>query len=384
MGQVHKELKNCKRKIFIYTEAFFPNIGGGESYTENLAETLSSLKYEVTVLTPVRREKSDSFPFEVIRLSTPLNLGGFNINFLEVLNILKENKNSLLHISGPTTLDSVLILICRFLQIPVILTFHGKLNSRLGKLLLNVTGRHIYPLANVLIVQSERDQEYIKKLNKKNNLRLLHFNGVNKDIFQCPNEEVQMNERNLDRPFTFIFIGGMTSSRPYKGVGELISIFKDANDRIGNKIRLILIGTGDLLKEMKIMAKDYSNIIFKGNLPESKLVEELCNSDALVLPSVSDGEGFGRVVLEALSCKRFVLVSKYAGVSELINKYNAGMVFDPRNVSEAIDKIKFILNNREKLSYYINNGVEMIENEDLDLMSATKSTIDIYNDIFYK
>ena len=63
-----------------------------------------------------------------------------------------------------------------------------------------------------------------------------------------------------------------------------------------------------------------------------------------------------------------------------MEKHKAGLVFDPLDIMDSIDKIKFIVDNRLSLRYYIENASNMIESEGLDLISSTKRTIKIYEE----
>ncbi|MBW2044768.1 MAG: glycosyltransferase, partial [Deltaproteobacteria bacterium] len=54
--------------------------------------------------------------------------------------------------------------------------------------------------------------------------------------------------------------------------------------------------------------------------------------DIFVLPSVSSTqEGFGLVALEAMACKRPVVITSIVGVSGDVEKENAGIVIEPKN-----------------------------------------------------
>ena len=380
-GKQNQGIDN-KGKVIIYTEPFFPMIGGGELYTQSFAKSLSMIGYDVTVITPTESDNVDNFNFTVHRLSHPVFIRGFNVNFLEIYSILKKNKGAVFNISGPTSLDSVMLFLCHFLKIPSILTFHGKLNSRMGRLIIKFAGTFFYKYAEAILVQTKREENYLRTLNMNNRTSVVYFNGVDKSEFYCNSGEKASAELTRKTPLRFIFVGGLSSSRPYKGVKELISIFRKTSRVVGdNNISLAIVGGGDLLKEIKDYARDCRNIHFTGRVSNDNLLEELCKSDALILPSISEGEGFGRVVLEAISCGKLVIVSKYAGISELIIKYNSGLIFDPLNEEDSIIKLRYAFENREKMKVLITNGNKMMDEEGLDIESSVKNTAKIYDDI---
>lgn len=373
------------KKIVIYTDAFYPNKGGGESYCLDLAHTLSSMGFEVVVVTSVKSKYPDNFKFKVHRLNYSVSLSGFNINFFEVLRyIIKENPY-LVHISGPTVMEEFLIPALRILKIPVLLTFHGQFNGRMGKTALALFGRLSYRHLDRILVQSQRDFKYIERLKVySKRVELLYFNGIDLSKYQCTNRQYSESTDAIreERVFQFIFVGGLTKSRPYKGIDVLVRTFiKNDRTDFHNKSRLIIVGSGDLFAELKEDAIESKNVVFRGQLNEDEKIKELCSSDALILPSVTQGEGFGRVALEAISCGTPVLVSKYAGISELIDKYKAGLIFDPNDEKDFIIKMRLAITDKDLLSSFSHNGMEMIRQEGLDLLSTTTRTVQIYEDI---
>ncbi len=376
-------IKNMEYKnIIFYAEAFPPNQGGGENYSVELASTLTRLGYNVELITPVESGNEDHYPFRVKRIRRPIKLSGFNLNIFYIIKLLLKNKSSIIHIGGPTAIDSLLVIFCKIANVPLVVTFHGQFNSRLGRLIQKIAGELLYPLADRIIVQSNRDMKLLSRMNQKTKIKLMYFNGIDTNKYKCKEVLEWSKDSDANEHFKLIFIGGISSSRPYKGVENLIMIFKKLTDTYKyDSVKLTIVGDGDLRLALESRTNSYPNIVFKGKLADDELIKELCKSDALILPSISEGEGFGRVVLESISCGKPVLVSKYAGVAELIEKYKAGLIFDPNDIEDSIQKIIFLLNNRSCLINYGKNAEDMIKSEGLDLLSSTSKTIEIYEDI---
>jgi len=109
----------------------------------------------------------------------------------------------------------------------------------------------------------------------------------------------------------------------------------------------------------------------------------LCRSDFLILPSIDKAEGFGRVALEAISAGIPVVVSVYAGINELIARYDAGITYNPlsERSERVFDIIREIHSDKEKYNRYINNGLKMLNSEGLTLKASVEETICIYNKV---
>ena len=65
---------------------------------------------------------------------------------------------------------------------------------------------------------------------------------------------------------------------------------------------------------------------------DENLVDLLNRSKALILTSISDSEGFGRVVLEAVFCGAVPIVSKFAGSAEVVLEHQCGVLINPLDV----------------------------------------------------
>jgi len=87
------------------------------------------------------------------------------------------------------------------------------------------------------------------------------------------------------------------------------------------------------------------NVKFTGYLPDDLLKAAYKRADVLVLPSKK--EGFGLVVPEAWLYKKPVVVSRGAGVSEMIIEETNGYTFPPGDVRTLVEKLRTLLKNSE-------------------------------------
>ena len=293
----------------------------------------------MSVVTPVISELKEDFKFKVLRLKMPMRFG-FSLNLLEPLVLIIKERPRIVHFSGPAVIDFILIPLFKLLGYSVILTFHGQFNNKFARAFSKFLIPIVYKRVDIIIVETERDQNYLaSKQVGSYKIRKFVFDGVNKSKFNCSESHRDDCSQSENKPLRFIFIGGLSSSRSYKGYDLLVDMFVKLKDSPIFPIpELIIVGSGDRLIEMKKKCEGLDYIRFKGRLNDDEMIEELCNSDILILPSKSDGEGFGIVALEALSCNKPVMVSKYAGIAELTSKYNAGIVYDPWDKFSILNK----------------------------------------------
>jgi glycosyltransferase involved in cell wall biosynthesis len=120
--------------------------------------------------------------------------------------------------------------------------------------------------------------------------------------------------------------------------------FVDAAARVlqefGN-VKFAVAGSGDRMRSMmeRVAALGIGKqFLFTGFLPPSELDRLYARADVYVMPSVS--EPFGLTALEALQHGTPVIVSRMAGVSEVVRNV---LLVEPGNVEELASKILSVL-----------------------------------------
>ncbi|MBU1870113.1 MAG: glycosyltransferase family 4 protein, partial [Candidatus Omnitrophica bacterium] len=98
-----------------------------------------------------------------------------------------------------------------------------------------------------------------------------------------------------------------------------------------------------------------------GFLSDEELVRFYNLCDCFVLPSVSSvQEGFGLVAVEAMACKKPVIVTEVIGTAEEIKSHNAGIVVKSRDISDLASALESILINKEKAGVMGENGYRLV------------------------
>lgn len=367
-------------RILIYSDHFWPSIGGSENYVIDLANELHRQGLKVGVITAEKSFENDKFQFEIYRLKRPFSIKRMNINFLEVIHIIKTFRPHIFHINYQTGGENIIIPIVKFMKIPIVITYHADHVVLLGRLIDAFQMVSVFRLASVVMVQSEHDAKRFKERRfSDTKLKYLRFNGIDTSRYCCI-----PRERDIRNPLSLLCIGRLDNGHKYKGVLELITSLielKQFNNVLN--IKLTIIGDGELREsyQNECLNKGMDNITFLGNLDDDKVIDTLCKTDFLILPSINHAEGFGRVALEAISCGTPIIVSKYAGISELIIKYNAGIVYDPNEFNLLVNKIKELINNHSKINEFVSNGKKLIEHEGLSLTSTTLKMVKIYKQV---
>ncbi len=165
-----------------------------------------------------------------------------------------------------------------------------------------------------------------------------------------------------------------------KGIDLLLDTWKNIN-----YLPLKIIGTGSKLEEFKNYARENSlDVEFLGHRPNSEVINYLKKCLVVVLPSRCN-ENFPRVIVEAFACGVAIIASRRGAISEIIEDGKTGLLFDPDDPDDLLNKIKLVYRNREMLKIMSKNArFEYDERYTAEknyqiLMSIYRDTIDNYN-----
>jgi glycosyltransferase involved in cell wall biosynthesis len=167
------------------------------------------------------------------------------------------------------------------------------------------------------------------------------------DKFSNPNDEEET--KGLRKEFgltgTDIVIGTVARLDPRKGYNYLLESAAKIS-KIYPRVRFIFAGVGELKAELEELVKklDISEkIIFAGNV--KSIPDFLGLLDIFVLPSLD--EGFGIVVLEAMTAGLPVVASKVGGIPEIINENETGFLVEPANPEALAQAIIKLIDDKE-------------------------------------
>lgn len=141
-----------------------------------------------------------------------------------------------------------------------------------------------------------------------------------------------------------LFVGRLVE---VKNLYFLTKCFSNVADK---DYRLVIVGDGDLNLSLNQYAKELcidDKIIFTGRKEGIELYNWYTIAQIFVLPSTY--EPFGAVVNEALVGGCFILCSKLAGASSLINESN-GILFDPSDEIDLTNKLGSAIKDSEQIN----------------------------------
>jgi len=327
-------------KIVVFHNTVPNNTGGAESSYDSLCKRLAESGNEVYALFPdnTREWDKDESIYKKIPVRSKFRIRGYSISFLEIMYHIKEIDPDILHLAdglSPTDLG-LLILNRIFLRLPVFVDVVAFYRNPVFNFFVKLQ-LPFYNLATGIGPWTPKLKSVMKRWFVNDKKFIPGYNPPYLDIDSAPT----MMHGNSE-VFTYIFVGVLDQNHSYKGLDLLLKAIKFMNYKYPTSVDNIMftvVGGGEDLQYYRDFAIKHSlkNVVFRGRVADLNV--EYAKSDALVLPSRRRGEGFGKVVLEALSMGIPVLVSKYAGAAYIPLEYGVGETFDPYKIEEFVKKM---------------------------------------------
>ncbi|MDO8550049.1 MAG: glycosyltransferase, partial [Ignavibacteria bacterium] len=195
---------------------------------------------------------------------------------------------------------------------------------------------------------SELDYKRFLSFNRSEVKHFINPNGFDINAYSGSSE---IKNFNPGKRKYILFLGRIDR---IKGLELLIKSFAAISKKFPG-VDLMLAGpdSENYKSYLKKVINDLSlseRIKFPGMLNFDEKLSALKNCEFLVLPSYS--ENFGNVVVEAMLCRKTVIVGKNVGLSEEILLHNGGLVteYDTESLSYALEKLLSDIDYRNTLA----------------------------------
>ncbi len=332
-------------KILQLTCHFSPNVGGVETHLEDLVNILAEKRHEVFVLTyrPLTTKVSWKI-FEKRKFIQILRIPWFPGFFYELVGtpameflyllpglfavtpfVLLRQKSDVVHAHGLIA-GFVGVLWGKILRKRVVVSTHNIYHFPKKGLYAKFV-RWIFSHADAVLCLSNQSKEEVIALSiPRENVHVFTY-WIDQELFhKIPHAK---RELSLPQKFTVLFVGRLVEE---KGVQVLLESAKSWN----KDIVLIAVGMGPLEKFVKKVA-DGIGIRYIGKVSQTKLPLYYSAAEVLIVPSIHE-EGFGRVLLESLSCGTPVIAANRGGIKEAItDKVGYMLTITPENIKKAVE-----------------------------------------------
>jgi len=200
--------------------------------------------------------------------------------------------------------------------------------------------------ADLVISNSRHTADSIRKYFPKKRVEII-YNGVDLKRFR----RVTSNLKDLyEAERLLLFVGRPV---PFKGIQYLLRAMSKLN-KTHDDLKCLLVGAArdegyyrPYYRWLKSIAENLGlkNVSFLEPLPHITLPRYYSSADCLVVPSYPDPSP--KVVYEAQACSCPIVATNGGGIPEIFG-VESGLLFEPRNVQDLVDKIEVVLKEPDK------------------------------------
>ena len=314
-------------RILFVLENYFPNVGGVETLFKNHLENLAAQGYQVTLVTTKLFKDSPKFEYQNNLTIYRYNfLNRYFFTFFAFFAVYKHSKKvDLIHTTSynaglPALLGGLLR------NKKVIITFHevwGKLwfklpfTSKLSSTLFYLFEKMLLklPFHKFVGVSQSTVNALIENGVAKNKVELV-YNGVDYTKFE---NYKKLKSSEANEKFTISFFGRLGISKGLDVIIEAATTLKKMLPNINFKLIVPKNPAAFYNKIMQLLKeKDLENYFeFHHQLTRKQLVEQIVNSNCVVIPSYSEGFCFAAAECAALNIP--IISSNKTALKEVVS-----------------------------------------------------------------
>ncbi len=225
---------------------------------------------------------------------------------------------------------------------------------------------------------------------------LMESRGVSKTLHVVPNavdiDAFSPQDKNAElmaqlKISNEVVIGYVGSVVEYEGLDDLLAACRDLKVKHRKQFKLLIVGDGAALSSLKLLQKVYDlkeEVVFTGRVPHSEVSKYISIIDIMPFPRkpymvceiVSPLKPF-----ESLACRKAVLVSSCAALTEIIKHDETGLVFEKADLDDLTQKLVTLIDKPDLRNRIADAGYNWVRaNRSWKTVSQIAS--DLYADLY--
>ncbi len=332
------------------------DIGGGPRHVDSIFNNLKN-NFNLFVASPIEEPYGIKWHNELKSTNKFLELPHRKLSLIYLMRLKsfsRKNKIKVVHAHGRGAGIYGRLLKIFKPKIKVIYTLHGFHISSFKsfkKIIALLIERFLSRFTDIFINISENERASAvshKILDEKKSCII--YNGI-ADKFDS-SVDMKLLRQNLNLPENKFIVCYLTRFDKLKNVATFIQIAKLLENE--KDIYFVLAGNGDEMNKVKdsIQESNLKNILLTGFV--NNPIEYLTSSDIYL--STAEVEGLPYSIIEAMMCGKPVIASNVRGNNELVIDELNGFLFELNNLSQAVDKILKLKNDKKLYDEFSVNG----------------------------
>jgi glycosyltransferase involved in cell wall biosynthesis len=233
-------------------------------------------------------------------------------------------------------------------------------------LLKRVVRKAIAKNINAAVARSYTAKRYLESLGMRGQAIVVAPYAIEAHVIKKQgdvNTLANLVAQKSQKKFCFFYSGHFIH---LKGIDLLVRAVASLPLEVRDKILIVLAGGSENELRELVGPYDTDKFLTLGFVPNDQILSVYPLADCFILPTRSDT--WGLVVNEAVVAGCPVMVSKYAGsAGELIEDAISGIVFDPLDQKQFVDKLAFCIQNKALLVSYAAKAKEKLQEYNNDV-----------------
>lgn len=229
--------------------------------------------------------------------------------------------------------------------VPVIIASEHNIyrDEKEKRLIRRVTNKLLSMVTDKMVTVSDAIKNDILRYDRVSPSKIMALhNGVDTERFKPGvNFRDMRNQFALSKDDVVIgFVGRLVNSKGLNYLIEAVALLKNSSN-----VKLLIVGDGSLMEELKQMAKDKGleeSVIFTGLRRD--ITDILSSIDIFVLSSIK--EGFPNSLLEAMAMGKPIVATAVGGIPEVIDHGTNGLLVKPADVEGLQSALKLLIDDR--------------------------------------
>ncbi len=203
----------------------------------------------------------------------------------------------------------------------------------------------LQPADNILTLSTPSKDELVRIGLRPDNIDVYRY-WVDQKIFKPIDKQSAKQKVGWDKKFVVLFVGRFIK---IKGIDILLNVARSTSIK---ELNFAFIGDGPMANNIRKDSEKLDNVLFIGKVDNKDLPLYYNAADIFCIPSKYE-EGFGRVILEAISCGTPVVGSNRGGIPEAMDR-SVGVLAepDPEQFKQSIEEL---YKNKEELRLLTSN-----------------------------
>lgn len=379
-------------KVAMFTNNYLPFIGGVPISIERLRLGLIALGHKVLVIAPgYGQEQQEEDKTQVLRLPSLFTWGKrreFRVANLfsgAVWRELRAFKPDIIHLHHPFWLGSLGLWLGRRLDVPVVYTYHTRLEhyahfvplpgSLFRNLISHALIKHFANRCDGVISPTHSTEDYLLMLGVKTPI-YVQPTGIDYERFQQHNPqtgETLKHEMGLTDKKVLVSVSRLSSE---KNIDFLLDAMAQLKAERGNDFRLLIMGEGDERERLEARIEQLElqqHVSLVGAVPPECMADYYQLGDVFVFASKSETQGM--VVLEAMAAGLPVVALRSSGIEDVVKEGENGYK-TPENLGLWCERLNLLLDDEARRQAFSGRAQQLARENATDAFA--RKVHDIY------